>query len=182
MGRRPTSRGTWPKFTELDPKTGHVRLALVCLSPILWYSLVGATCKRARGAFDVSWRNLYEATLALGHVQHTATNLASDCHTAVEEAREASVHAQILWGRLPGKEAEDMVEYFGDASKALMADMSRAERRFATERQMAKEGTLFGIGFWTDLKMALKKCFTGPIIKLDASMVGATTKKDVEEM
>ena len=47
---------------------------------------------------------------------------------------------------------------------------------------MAKEGTLFGIGFWTDLKMALKKCFTGPIIKLDASMVGATTKKDVEEM
>ena len=39
-----------------------------------------------------------------------------------------------------------------------------------------------GLAKHLGLKMALKKCFTGPIIKLDASMVGATTKKDVEEM
>ena len=38
----------------------------------------------------------------------------------------------------------------GDALEALMADMYRVERRFAMERQMAKEGTLFGIGFRTD--------------------------------
>ena len=57
----------------------------------------------------------------------------------MEGAREASVQGQILWGRLPGKEAEDMAEYFGDALKALMVDMSRVERRFAMERQMAKK-------------------------------------------
>ena len=39
-----------------------------------------------------------------------------------------------------------------------------------------------GLAKHLGLKMALKKCFTGPIIKLDASMVGATTKEDVEEM
>ena len=39
-----------------------------------------------------------------------------------------------------------------------------------------------GLAKHLGLKMALKKCFTGPIIKLNASMVGATTKKDVEEM
>ena len=68
----------------------------------------------------------------------------------MEGAREASVQGQILWGRPPGKEAEDMVEYFGDALKALMADMYMVERRFAMERQMAKEGTLLGMGFRTD--------------------------------
>ena len=41
---------------------------------------------------------------------------------------------QILWMRLPGTKAEEMVEYFGDASKALMADMVRVEWRFAIER------------------------------------------------
>ena len=48
--------------------------------------------------------------------------------------------------RLPGKEAEDMVEYFGDALKALMANMYRVERRFAMERQMAKEGSSRNLG------------------------------------
>ena len=50
-----------------------------------------AACRRARDAFDVSRRSLEEATLALGRVQHTATSLASDWHTAMEGAREASV-------------------------------------------------------------------------------------------
>ena len=36
------------------------------------------------------------------------------------------------------------------ASKVLLVDMYRVERRFATERQMAKEGTLLGLGFRTD--------------------------------
>ena len=115
-----------------------------------------ATCKRARDAFDVSRRYLEEVTSALGRIQHVATSLASDWHTAMEWAREASVQGQVMWMRLLGTEAEDMVEYFRDASKALEADMARVARRFAMERQLAKEaqkggsGVLLGIGFWTD--------------------------------
>ena len=91
-------------------------------------------CRRARDTFDASLRRLEEETLALGRVQHLATSLAIDWHAAMEGAREASVLGQILWMRLPGTKAEEMVEYFGDASKALMADMVRVEWRFAIER------------------------------------------------
>ena len=50
-----------------------------------------ATCRRARDAFDASWRRLEEATSALGHVQNYALHLAWHWHTAMEGAREASV-------------------------------------------------------------------------------------------
>ena len=46
----------------------------------------------------------------------------------MEGAREALVNSQILWGRVPGTEAEHMVEYFDDASKVLMVDMYREGR------------------------------------------------------
>ena len=55
-----------------------------------------ATCRRARDAFDASWRRLEEATLALGRVQNYASHLAWHWHTAMEGAREASVQGQIL--------------------------------------------------------------------------------------
>ena len=111
---------------------------------------IKATCRSARGAFGASWRKLEEATLALGRVQNFASHLAWQWHTAMEGAREASMLGSSLWGHLPGTKAKDMVEYFDDASKVLLADMYMVERRFATERQMAKEGTLLGMGFRTD--------------------------------
>ena len=111
---------------------------------------IKATCRSARGAFGASWRKLEEATLALGRVQNFASHLAWQWHTAMEGAREASMLGSSLWGHLPGTKAKDMVEYFDDASKVLLADMCMVERRFATERQMAKEGTLLGMGFRTD--------------------------------
>ena len=47
-----------------------------------------ATCRRARDAFDASYRRLEEATLA-GRVQNYATSLAWHWHAAMEGARDS---------------------------------------------------------------------------------------------
>ena len=62
-----------------------------------------ATCRRARDAFDASWRRLEEATLALGRVQNYASHLAWHWHAAMEGRAKPRCRARFSGCAYPGR-------------------------------------------------------------------------------